>query len=133
IARVFRAIGGGKYPPDVFIAADRFKEHYVDGHARASLPVAGGSDALQVRARFPGAAGNRRVRFTIQVGQNMLAGEPGQARVSGLLDWDVVWIRHDASPVTSPPGGAGLYLALFDHDEQTWRFLTAKQKSAGDL
>ncbi len=55
-----------------------------DGIARATVPAAGGATALEVRARFPGAAGNFLVRITVRVGQNILVGATDAATVSGL-------------------------------------------------
>lgn len=57
IARTFRPNGAGD-----------------DGIARATVPAAGGATALEVRARFPGAAGNFLVRITVRVGQNIVVG-----------------------------------------------------------
>jgi len=105
---------------------------YRDGHARAWLP--GGSAAptdgggsMLVRARFPGAAGNLRVRFTLRLGQNILTADPdGNATLSGISERDVVWLR-DAT-VTSPPTqtGGAFYRAqsAFDTTAQklVWTF-----------
>ena len=57
------------------------------------MPSGGGNDAITISARFPGEAGNMRVRFDLLVGQNILGtDENGTARVAGLLDGDVVWM-----------------------------------------
>ena len=100
-----------------------FKNGGGDGHAGGSLPDGGGATAVNVTARFPGEAGNMRVRFDLLVGQNILGlDEKNNVRVSGLLDQDVVWIGDTTSPVSSPPGAGSLYVASFDRDEQVWRF-----------
>src|ERR1044071_7854498 len=58
ISRIFKALQAA--PPNL----------NVDGIARASV------GSVQVAARFPGAAGNMRVRFTFQTGANVLAVDP---------------------------------------------------------
>src|SRR5215217_2773817 len=63
ISRVFRPLAG-EYPPADFDQVAAAAGQYPDGHARRSVPVGGGTRALRVRSRFPGAAGNFRVRFT---------------------------------------------------------------------
>lgn len=129
IARAFRP-RLGSYPPLDFATADTAPQSgglYDDGHARARVPDSGTEDdAIQIRARFPGAAGNMRVRFTLRLGQNILGGEPGSPTLGALLDSDVVLITDITSPVGSPPGGGTLYMAetFFDAAtrQQTWRF-----------
>ena len=86
-----------------------FKPAKDDGVASATLP--GGHGTIRIRARCPGETGNMRVRFDLQIGQNILdAEESGRARVTGLLDHDVVSIRGK------------LYKGCFDHKLQTWLF-----------
>jgi uncharacterized protein len=90
------------------------------GWASASV----GTD-LTVRSRFPGQAGQRRVRISLELGPNVLAwmpetavtpapaasplsppGESSSGVLRGLKDRDVVWIsRLDSppSPPSSPP------------------------------
>lgn len=83
--------------------------------------------AVAVRARWPGAAGNRRVRVTLKVGQNVLGSDPASGRLtfSGLQDRDVVLIGSEAA---SPPTG-DFYVAESFFDQQTqqtnWRFRDA--------
>ena len=96
-------------------------------------------NGLEVRSRFPGEAGKRRVRIALELGLNVLALEPVPAsdltspppltsppeipmrRVfRGLRDRDVVWISRLASPVSPPAERIGeFYLA------------TSKETSAG--
>ena len=111
IARVFSPIKGN-YPPDDFDNAKPNQQGlYEDGHARGNVPQGGGDNSMQIRARFPGAAGREmRVVFTVRLGQNVLGREPvldaqgrvipGQfrAKVSSLLDRDVVRISIPSSP-----------------------------------
>ncbi len=107
----------------------------VDGRASARLvgaasPV-GEPRAITVKARFPGAAGGRRVRLTLQVGQNVLVSRGGATGLSTLQDRDVVLVRNVSySPPSSPPGApavvAGeLYVAersTTAGGDQSWRF-----------
>jgi uncharacterized protein len=126
ISRVFRPIAG-TYPPADFATASRSVDPglYDDGHARAALPAGGGPAALQVRARFPGSAGNVRVRFTVRLGQNVLGGTPGAPTLGSVLPNDVVLVTRQASPPSTPSGGT-LYLtdSFFDTTamRSTWRF-----------
>jgi uncharacterized protein len=132
IARTFRPLAGN-YPPASFgtaATAPMTGANYRDGHARATRPASGGDNtAIHVRARFPGAAGNVRVRLTLRLGQNILGGDVGAPTVGGLLDNDVVWINEINSPIDSPPGGGNLYLAESYYDAvnkvDTWRFVDA--------
>jgi phage tail sheath protein FI len=150
VARIFRSLsagGGDVLPyerPGDDIEADSSilsGDFHVDGHARAWLPAdpgAGTRDgSILVRARFPGAAGNLRVRLTVRLGQNMLAGAAGSLTAKALREFDTVWIGDIASPVDSPPGAGGLYVARFDTEEDTWRFTQANSmntpKSDADL
>jgi hypothetical protein len=132
VARAFRPLTGS-YPPTSFGTEDTAPQtgaNFQDGHARATLPD-GGDDAtsIHLRARFPGAAGNVRLRLTLRLGQNILGGEVGAPTVGGLLDKDVVWINEINSPIDSPPGGGNLYLAESYYDAvnkvDTWRFVDA--------
>jgi len=117
-----------------------------EGFARARVPAggtaAGGADdpletrfpdALQIRARFPGEPGNTRLRITLRLGQNILAGDPvdGQPgvlkpRLSAILPNDIVWIADITSPIGSPPGSGTLFRVEPDIDpatkEETWKF-----------
>lgn len=100
---------------------------WADGYARLariSSSAAAGS-SLGVRARWPGEAGNLRVRFTVHVGQNVLAFDKrsiggvlvDQARVSSIVDRDVVLIQRGASPAS-----ADFYLAQFDNSTHSFKF-----------
>ena len=132
IARTFRPLTGNYPPADfgTFNTAPKTGANYQDGHARGMLPASGSDNtAIHLRARFPGAAGNLRVRLTLRLGQNVLGGKAGAPTVGGLLDNDVVWINEVNSPVDSPPGGGNLYLAESYYDAvnkvDTWRFVNS--------
>lgn len=97
---------------------------YNDGHARALLDPSANpkTETLSLTARFPGSAGNLRVRFSLRVGQNVLSFEDGTPRVGALLARDVVLIRDIKSPISSPVGTGEFYLATWDEDAQDWKF-----------
>ncbi len=144
VQRVFRSLSPqlgdlaeGRYPPaDFSTAKDAPKPgtNYLDGHARASIPTTGGDGPIQIRARFPGKAGNLRVRLTLRLGQNILGGTVGNPTIGGVFDKDVVWIADYTSPIDSPPGSGTLYLAESYYDStnkvDTWRFNNASLGSA---
>jgi phage tail sheath protein FI len=99
-----------------------------DGIGRSSIGA--GPNGIQVRARFPGEAGNMRVRLTLRMGQSILGGDPANPSVGALRDDDVVHITDVTSPITigSPPGSGSFYRAqsVFDAatQTQTWRFVS---------
>jgi phage tail sheath protein FI len=76
-----------------------------DGCADAQLPDTGDpDDRLSIRARFPGQAGEMRIRLTLNIGPNILSAAPdGSPRVAGLRHHDVVWVSNLPSPPASPP------------------------------
>lgn len=110
---------------------------YSDGHARAWMyqdaltPAA--NDSVLVRARFPGAAGNMRVRVTVKLSQNILTGTDGSLTAKSLRPYDTVWLSNVTSPVDSPPGSGGFRLAHYDEAEQTWIFGETATKTTNDL
>jgi len=116
---------------------------YSDGHARAFIyddPVAQVvAYSVLIHARFPGAAGNVRVRITVKLGQNILMGEPRKAgepenlSLKSLREFDTVWISNVTSPLDGPPGSGGFFLAHFDEPEQAWIFGPTATKTASDL
>ena len=98
-----------------------------DGRATATVPDGGAAaDSLLVHARFPGTAGNLRVRFTLRLGQNVLTQEFEQQgpnkilvnKVKSLLNNDVVWMGDIQNPLLS----SGFHLAVFDPATSTWSF-----------
>lgn len=102
-----------------------------DGRATATVPDGGAAaDSLLVHARFPGTAGNLRVRFTLRLGQNVLTQEFEQQgpnkifvnKVKSLLNNDVVWMGDIQSPLQSPLLSSGFHLAVFDPATSTWSF-----------
>jgi phage tail sheath protein FI len=83
----------------------------------------GGSPGIDVRARFPGRAGDARVTFTFNVGQNVLVDLDPTATVTpgvrSLRHRDVVLIRDLASPA---PTVRGFFLAVRDESTRKWTF-----------
>ena len=64
-----------------------------DGRASAKTPAAAlDANAVQIRARFPGSAGNMRVRFALRIGQNVLSGTAAQPTLRSVSDGDMVWV-----------------------------------------
>lgn len=102
----------------------------LDASGYSSAVVGSGSPApIGVRARFPGRAGDARVTFTFNVGQNVLIDTdpvtPGsQSGVRSLLHRDVVMISDVGSPGASPPTTVprGFYVAMRDEQTGTWSF-----------
>ena len=118
-----------------------------EGFARVRVPSGGTAvgaasdppekrfpNALQIRARFPGEPGNTRLRITLRLGQNILAGDPVpnqpdvlEPRLSSVLANDIVWIADITSPIGSPPGSGTLFRVEADIDPttkaDTWKFV----------
>lgn len=128
--RAFFEEGGKRlYVSRVFLPSDENDPN--SGYATGLLPVVSPPDtALLLRARFPGAMGNFRVRFTLRAGQNVLSEEDNQPVVKSLQNRDLVWIGDTTSPVTSPPGSGQVYLAERDPVTGTWGFRSGSQTLA---
>jgi phage tail sheath protein FI len=75
---------------------------------------------ITVEARHPGEYGNFHVRFTPQVGQNVLALQGTEPHVRGVSDRDLVIVTH-GSPPTHHVGSAESYLDPVS-GSRTWRF-----------
>lgn len=116
--RAFFEEGGKRlYISRVFLAGSD------DGRASGSLPNGGGAGAVTITARFPGEAGNMRVRFDLLMGQNVLGtDENGDPRLAGLSDGDVVWMADVTSPVASPLGTGQLYRSSLNTVTGVWSF-----------
>lgn len=71
----------------------------------ASWSGGGGSPVsdLELRARYPGRAGNSRVRFVFRLGENILGDDDGNPVLRGALNFDTVVAS------TGSPGTAALY------------------------
>ncbi|MEK6302416.1 MAG: phage tail sheath subtilisin-like domain-containing protein [Acidobacteriota bacterium] len=96
----------------------------------ASANIGAGPGGISVRARFPGAAGNTRVRLALRIGQSILGGDPSNPSVGALRNDDIAHITDITSPITigSPPGSGTFYRAesFFDAVTRTqmWRFVS---------
>jgi phage tail sheath protein FI len=87
----------------------------------ASPPSPPGMLEFAVRARFPGRAGEGRVTFTLQLGQNRLVVDAnGDASVKGAADRDLVWVT-----------GVGAHLLLRDPLANAWRINAVDDDLAG--
>jgi phage tail sheath protein FI len=88
--------------------------NWSDGIARwsidddASLP---GSppDRLTIRARYPGAAGNRLVTFRFRMGPSILDASASPPALRGVERFEVAWVQTTAEAATSPPGAGSMY------------------------
>ncbi len=131
VARVFAPLAGSYPPRDPATGrpafggartAPRVGQSYADGHGRACIPAAAAAPALELRARYPGAAGNLDITVALRLGPNALGtepvldaggrpvagpdGSPRQRTVArGLAEADVVWVR------AGPAGAGGFRLA----------------------
>ncbi len=128
VSRVFRPLEGDYAPiSEEFVTPLKKGQEYSDGHARAKGTDTG---TIRVRARFPGAVGNWRVRFTLTGRQNLLGStvDPITGRkittLGTLADRDLVWIRDLASPVDRWSLGA-FFLAHWNEDLARWEFESA--------
>lgn len=100
---------------------------YIDGHARMwradGDEVAKASATILIRARFPGAAGNVRVKIQLNIGPNIHSQDAtGKSKVAGLQNYDTVWIGDVEKPLGSPARIGELYRAFFDKTQNTWVF-----------
>jgi len=77
-----------------------------DQPSTVEIPLTLATSAITVRSRFPGEAGNFRVRFTLRLGQNIFGvrkneNKTDKAFVAGLNDGDVVLIADQMQPFLS--------------------------------
>jgi phage tail sheath protein FI len=133
-SRVFRPLSGS-YPPADLATASPGSPPYADGHGRLAV---GTTPGFRIVARFPGAAGNLRLRFGLKLGPNVLGALPDPSLVdtfiptiTNLQVGDVVWISSaaafsDATPDSSPPSPRGVdELPIYVAKKNTageWRF-----------
>jgi phage tail sheath protein FI len=110
VARVFKPLTGGPDDDPVLVGTQ-----WSDGIARwkigddAASPPASAADALQLRARYPGAAGNRLVTFQFRVGPDVLDHTSDPIQLRGLERLEVVWVQTQAEQDASPPKAGGMY------------------------
>jgi hypothetical protein len=134
VSRVYRASDGGQVPmPEETEASSVWNNagySTVDIADTVSPMTAG----VRLRARYPGAAGDVEVTFTVRLGQNVLTSVPEDptdpsgpttAVLRGVREYDMLWITDVASPPDSPPAAGTLYWAEEVRDannQKTWRF-----------
>jgi uncharacterized protein len=129
-ARAFFDQGGKRlYVVRVFLGSSALDDGIANWRVPSGINAA---DVLEVRARFPGFGGNRRVSFKVRIGQNILTSDrDGNPAVNGLLDNDIVWIGTTGP--ASPPDDLFFQGAFFRAEkyfdpvlqENTWRFRNA--------
>jgi hypothetical protein len=133
-ARAFFEEGGTRlYISRVFTPLQAPGQHNsADG--RAGYTITGSRTSVAVQARFPGAAGNTRVRITLQLGENVLGQDPGPDKnhpipaARGVLENDVVVLQFHTSPLSSPLQAVfATAHAFFDtaNGVDTWKFTDA--------
>ena len=125
VGRVFRKQAGtsrkyGGFESSIALAATN--PSYDDGHARGLLAgeAVDVKKQVHVHGRYPGSAGNLRVRFTLRAGQNVLSFEGGKPRVSSLQDRDVVVLRNFTTVLPATPDPGAFYQARWNELTQDW-------------
>jgi phage tail sheath protein FI len=94
-----------------------------DGRATRTIGDDGAGAAIAVRARFPGIAGNRRVRLTVAVGQNLLSDGVGGPRVAGLRPRDLVCVGPAFVAPNGGEGAAGDFYVAERLPDGGWEFV----------
>ncbi|MCU0495300.1 MAG: phage tail sheath subtilisin-like domain-containing protein, partial [Chloroflexaceae bacterium] len=79
---------------------------------------------FRVVARFPGAAGNMRLRLTLRLGANGVTTVNGQRTLQRVRPFDLVLVRTTPAAADTPgsavPDGDGLRIATLDTVSGTW-------------
>jgi uncharacterized protein len=97
----------------------------------ASATIVNGAATMKLSARFPGNAGNMRVRATLTLGQNVLAQNPGDPTpaLRGVLEKDIVLVTRmvgaspPSSPLSQPSGTFARVTVDRTTSPPTWRFV----------
>src|SRR5580693_2379117 len=111
--------------------ARAFEKAQNSGLASATVPGASGGPSMTLSARFPGDAGNMRVRISLTLGQNVLAQNPGATTpaLRGVLENDIVLVTRmvsaspPPSPLSQPAGTFAKVVVDRSTSPPTWRFL----------
>ncbi|RKH43372.1 phage tail sheath family protein [Corallococcus llansteffanensis] len=130
VGRVFRKQAGTSKKYGGFESATTLVANnpsYDDGHARGLLAGEPTDVKKQLLAygRYPGSAGNLRVRFTLRAGQNVLSFEGGKPRVSSLQDRDVVVLRDFTTVPPAVADAGAFYQARWNEVKQDWDLVPA--------
>lgn len=126
VSRVFKPLSGDYAP---VLAANELTigknaaGTYDDGHGRILLKDPETKNAILLRARHPGAAGNFRVRVTAKAGQNILGGTSAAPSLGALREKDLVWIL-DTTKANSDKGN--IRFAVYDNSAKAWSFSDGK-------
>jgi phage tail sheath protein FI len=110
VARTFKPISGGLEDPPARIGVE-----WSDGIARwevgddVSSHPATPPDALQLRARYPGASGNRLATFRFHLGANVLDAVSDPPQLKGVDRLEVVWVQTAADAAASPTRTGRMY------------------------
>lgn len=103
--------------------------NYLDGYARKLIDSDPATTKLVIRARYPGAQGNLRVRIRLQLGQNILLAVASERKIQGALnERDVVSVFAKPRLPTDPalsPNHTGRYRAVFNTTTGEWNFVSA--------
>jgi phage tail sheath protein FI len=97
----------------------------------ASATIVNGATTMTLSARFPGDAGNMRVRVTLTLGQNVLAQNPGDPTpaLRGVLEKDIVLVTRlvgtspPSSPLSQPVGTFARVTVDRTTSPPTWHFV----------
>ena len=75
------------------------------GHASFGIGSPG-----RIIARFPGRAGNMRITFGVKTSANILSANPdGDPRLSGVGEFDLIYVHQLGGTPSSPPVAEGFY------------------------
>ena len=119
VARVFKPLSGGLDDPPALVGVE-----WSDGIARwqvgddaASQPTSA-PDALKLRARYPGAAGNRLVTFRFYLDADVIDHSSDPIQLKGMDRLQVVWVQTQAEAAASPPRAGRMYWVDLYFDAQ---------------
>jgi phage tail sheath protein FI len=106
-----------------------------DVYGRAQWPPTGSPQPFQLRARFPGRAGNFTVEMVFRLGENTVhvepvnpadatPGAPTHNVLRGVQHWDTVLAVGAGSPPAAPAGAGTLYWVerFFDEPAGRWTY-----------
>lgn len=88
----------------------------------------------QIISRFPGAVGNMRITFTLQVGASILVQQNGSYTLTRTQNYNLVLIQTtsistSATPSTPPSKPDGLYIVQWDALKSNWMLTDSKAKA----
>jgi phage tail sheath protein FI len=121
-ARAFFNEGGRRLYVKRIYRGQGITDPHIDQGGRATKALG----PITVSARHPGEYGNFHVRFTLQLGQNVLAMQKNESnedvpKLRGVSEGDVVLVTHHGSPSTQHYASAESYIDTTT-GARTWRF-----------